>query len=63
MASGYFYNERCQDDKWGVNFQEKEGELARELQRMKLQNEKKQREIDAILASDKEVQAVKKKIE
>lgn len=30
---------------------------------MKILNDKKQREIDAILSSDKEVQAVKRKIE
>lgn len=58
----YFYEEPCQKDHWGISFQEKEGDLAKELQRLKIQNEKKKREIDAILTSDKEIQAVKRKI-
>lgn len=29
MTSGYFYKEPCQEDHWGINFQEKEGQLAR----------------------------------
>lgn len=62
-SNPYYAKEKCQDDQWGFNFQAREGELARELQKMKLQNEKKQREIDSMLASDKEIQEVRRKIE
>lgn len=60
---GYYVKERCQGDQWGFNFQAAEGDLAKELQKIKLQNEKKQREVDAMLANDKEIQSVRRKIE
>ncbi len=43
MTTSYFYKEPCHEDGVGFNFLESENELARELQRRKLQEQTKLR--------------------
>lgn len=63
MTTSYFHKEECQQDSVGFHFQEAEGELARELQKRKLQEQTRQREADKLINENEEIKKLRQQIQ
>ena len=63
MTTSYFHKEECKEDVVGFHFQQAEGELARELQKRKLQEQTRQREADKLNNENDEIKKLRQQIQ